>query len=180
VEEIAEELFYGIADMPDDNGNALYVRSIRELNPMIFSWLDILDMNVAVILVLMLAVAGFTMISGLLVIILERVQMIGILKALGQNNSSIRKVFLYVSFFLIGKGMLWGNLIGVSLCLLQSAFHIFKLDPSTYYLDAVPVDLSLRYLVMLNIGALAASMLMMLAPSHLITKIDPARSIRFE
>jgi lipoprotein-releasing system permease protein len=180
VEQIAEDLFYTVAQTPDAKGNTLFVRSIKELNPMIFSWLDVLDMNVAVILVLMLAVAGFTMISGLLVIILERVQMIGILKALGQNNTSLRKVFLYLSFFLIGKGMLWGNLIGVSLCLLQSAFHFVKLDPSTYYLDAVPVDLNLQALLLLNLGTLLASMLMMLAPSHLITRIEPARSIRFE
>ena len=120
------------------------------------------------------------MISGLLIIILERTNMIGILKALGQNNNSIRKIFLYVSFFLIGKGMLWGNIIGISLCLLQSHFHIIQLDPSIYYLDAVPIDLSLFSLFLLNIGTLAASMLMMLGPSYLITKIDPAKSIRFE
>ena len=97
---------------------------------MIFNWLDVLDINVVVILALMLSVAGFTMISGLLIIILERTNMIGILKALGQNNNSIRKIFLYVSFFLIGKGMLWGNIIGISLCLLQSTFpYLSKLDP---------------------------------------------------
>lgn len=147
---------------------------------MIFNWLDILDINVVVILALMLAVAGFTMISGLLIIILERTNMIGILKALGQNNASIRKIFLYVSFFLIGKGMLWGNLIGVSLCVIQSYFHIIRLDPTIYYLDAVPIDISILSLVLLNIGTLAASMLMMFGPSFLITKIDPAKSIRFE
>ena len=128
----------------------------------------------------MLAVAGFTMISGLLIIILERTNMIGILKALGQNNRSIRKVFLYVSFFLIGKGMLWGNVIGIAICLLQSTTHILKLDSTIYYLDAVPIDLSLTSLILLNIGTLAISMLMMLGPSYLITQISPARSIRFE
>ena len=136
---------------------------------MIFSWLDVLDINVVVILVLMLAVAGFTMISGLLIIILERTNMIGILK-----------VFLYVSFFLIGKGMLWGNLIGIAICVLQSTTHILKLDPTIYYLDAVPIDLSITSLILLNIGTLAISMLMMLGPSYLITQISPARSIRFE
>jgi lipoprotein-releasing system permease protein len=180
VDRIAEDLFYAVAEHPDANGNTLYVRSIKELNPMIFSWLDVLDTNVAVILALMLAVAGFTMISGLLVIILERIRMIGILKALGQNNRSIRKIFLYISFFLIGRGMLWGNLTGISLCLLQSTFHLFRLDPSTYYLDAVPIDLNLQSLLLLNLGALAASMLMMLAPVRLIGKIAPAQSIRFE
>ncbi|MDR1919437.1 MAG: ABC transporter permease [Tannerellaceae bacterium] len=180
VEEIAEELFYSVAENPDAKGNTLFVRSIKDLNPMIFSWLDVLDMNVAVILVLMLAVAGFTMISGLLVIILERIQMIGILKTLGQNNASIRKVFLYISFFLIGKGMLWGNLIGLAVCAFQWHFRVFKLDPSTYYLDAVPIDLSLQSLVLLNAGTLIASMLMMLGPSQLITRVEPAKSIRFE
>ena len=132
------------------------------------------------ILVLMLAVAGFTMISGLLIIILERTNMIGILKALGENNRSIRKIFLYVSFFLIGKGMLWGNVIGISLCLLQSYTHLIKLDSSIYYLDAVPVDLNVVSLALLNIGTLLVSMLMMLGPSYLITRISPAKSIRFE
>lgn len=133
-----------------------------------------------VILVLILAVAGFTMISGLLIIILERTNMIGILKALGQNNASIRKIFLYISFFLIGKGMLWGNAIGIALCLIQSHFHVVTLDPSIYYLDAVPIDLNIGSLVLLNIGTLCAAMLMMLGPSYLITRIDPAKNIRFE
>ncbi|MDR1644922.1 MAG: ABC transporter permease [Tannerellaceae bacterium] len=180
VDRIAEDLFYALSERPDERGNILYVRSIKELNPMIFSWLDVLDTNVAVILILMLAVAGFTMISGLLVVILGRIRMIGILKALGESNRSIRKIFLYISFFLIGRGMIWGNLTGISLCLLQSTFRLFRLDPSTYYLDAVPIDLNLHSLLLLNLGALAASMLMMLAPSHLITKVEPSRSIRFE
>ena len=154
--------------------------SAKAMNPMIFNWLDVLDVNVVVILVLIFAVAGFTMISGLLIIILERTNMIGILKALGENNDSIRKIFLYVSFFLIGKGMLWGNVIGLAICFVQSHFHVLKLDASTYYLDAVPISLSATALVLLNVGALAASMLTMLGPSYLITKIDPARSIRFE
>jgi len=180
LDQIAEDLFFLMAEKKDVDGNNYLARSIKDLNPMIFNWLDVLDMNVIIILILMLAVAGFTMISGLLVIILERTNMIGILKALGQNNGSIRNVFLYVSFFLIGKGMLWGNIIGLSICLLQSYFKIFKLDPATYYLDAVPIDLSFQSFILLNLGTLIASMIMMLAPSHLITKIAPARSIRFE
>ena len=180
LDQVAEDVYFDLTERQDRNGNTFYARSIKELNPMIFNWLDVLDINVVVILALMLSVAGFTMISGLLIIILERTNMIGILKALGQNNNSIRKIFLYVSFFLIGKGMLWGNIIGISLCLLQSHFHIIQLDPSIYYLDAVAIDLSVFSLFLLNIGTLAASMLMMLGPSYLITKIDPAKSIRFE
>ena len=180
VDSLAENLYFELMDKQDREGNTYYVRSIKELNPMIFSWLEVLDINVVVILVLMLAVAGFTMISGLLIIILERTNMIGILKALGENNRSIRKIFLYVSFFLIGKGMLWGNVIGISLSLLQSYTHLIKLDSSIYYLDAVPVDLNVVSLALLNIGTLLVSMLMMLGPSYLITRISPAKSIRFE
>lgn len=180
VDEIAEDLFFRLSETPDEKGNTLFVRSIKDLNPMIFSWLDVLDTNVAVILVLMLAVSGFTMISGLLVIILERIRMIGILKALGQSNTGVRNVFLYISFFLIGRGMLWGNLTGITLCLLQSFFHPFRLDSSTYYLDSVPIDLSPAALLLLNSGVLLATMLMMLAPSQLVTRIKPAKSIRFE
>ena len=169
LDRVAEDLYFDIAEKQDRNGNTYYTRSIKELNPMIFDWL-----------ILILAVAGFTMISGLLIIILERTNMIGILKALGENNTSIRKIFLYISFFLIGKGMIWGNVIGIVLCLVQSYFRVVKLDPSVYYLDAVPIDLTVFSIVLLNIGTLAAAMLMMLGPSYLITKIHPAKSIRFE
>jgi len=180
LDAITEELYYEMADKQDRFGNLFYTRSIKELNPVIFGWLSVLDLNVVIILILMMAVAGFTMISGLLIIILERTNMIGILKALGENNTSIRKIFLYISFFLIGKGMLWGNVIGVGICLLQSKFKLISLDPSIYYLDAVPIDLNLFSWFLLNIGTLTCAMLMMLGPSFLITKIDPAKSIRFE
>ncbi len=177
---MVEDLYFQLIEKQDRSGNTYYARSIKDMNPMIFNWLDVLDVNVVVILVLIFAVAGFTMISGLLIIILERTNMIGILKALGENNASIRKIFLYISFFLIGKGMLWGDVIGVAICVIQSHFHIIKLDASTYYLDAVPIELSVPAFILLNVGALAVSMLTMLGPSYLITKIDPAKSIRFE
>lgn len=180
LDQIAEEVYYEMANQQDRFGNMFYTRSIKELNPMIFSWLSVLDLNVVIILILMMAVAGFTMISGLLIIILERTNMIGILKALGQDNTSIRKIFLYVSFFLIGKGMIWGNVIGIGICLIQSYFKPLSLDPSIYYLDAVPIDMSILSLVLINIGTLCCAMLMMLGPSYLITKIKPAKSIRFE
>ncbi|MDR3251352.1 MAG: ABC transporter permease [Tannerella sp.] len=180
IDRLTEVLYFSLIDKKDRLGNTYYVRSIKELNPMIFSWLGVLDSNVVIILILMILVSGFTMISGLLIIILERTNMIGILKALGENNYSIRKVFLYVSFFLIAKGMVWGNLIGISLCLLQSHFHWLKLDPETYYIDSVPIDIGWVSLAIINVGTLAVSMLMMLAPSYLITKIEPIKSIRFE
>ena len=180
LDQTAENLFFQMAEKTDKDGNKYLTRSVKELNPMIFSWLDVLDTNVVIIIILLLLVAGFTMISGLLIIILERTNMIGILKALGQNNQSIRKVFLYVSFFLIGKGMVWGNIIGLAICLIQFHFKLFKLNPAIYYIDAVPIDLSPQIFVLLNIGTLIASMAMMLGPSHLISRIEPAKSIRFE
>jgi len=176
----AQELFFEMASYEDRLGNTLYVRSIKDINPMIFNWLDLLDMNVWVIIILMLVVSGFTMISGLLIIILERTNMIGILKSMGASNFSIRKVFLYLSAFLIGRGMLWGNLIALLLCFIQERWQLLRLDPSTYYLSAVPVDLNLLYIILLNIGTLLVTLLMMIGPSYLVANITPAKSIRFE
>lgn len=164
----------------DRLGNALYTRSIKDINPMIFNWLSLLDMNVWVIITLMLIVSGFTMISGLLIIILERTNMIGMLKSMGARDFSIRKVFLYLSVFLIGRGMLWGNIIALIFCVVQDRFKILKLDPSTYYLSAVPVDLNPLYIILLNVGTLIVSLLMMIGPSYLVAKITPSKSIRFE
>lgn len=179
-----EEITYRIAVDTDNKKDALggtyYVQNIVQMNPQIFAWLDLLDLNVWVILILMIGVAGFTMISGLLIIIIERTQMIGILKALGANNMTIRKVFLWFSVFLIGKGMLWGNAIGIAFCLLQSRFNIFKLNPETYYVDTVPVSVNIWIFLLINIGTLLASVLMLLGPSFLITKINPASSMRYE
>lgn len=179
-----EETTYRIAidtdNKKDAAGGTYYVQNIVQMNPQIFAWLDLLDLNVWVILILMIGVAGFTMISGLLIIIIERTQMIGILKALGANNLTIRKVFLWFSVFLIGKGMLWGNAIGVTFCLLQSHFNIFKLNPETYYVDTVPVSVNIWIFLLINAGTLLASVLMLLGPSYLITKINPASSMRYE
>ncbi len=177
---VAEAVYFDMIERCDRQGNTYYARSIKELNPMIFDWLAVQDINVVVILVLVLAVAGFTMISGLLIIILERTNMIGVLKALGESNARIRHIFLYIAFFLIGKGMIWGNVVGILFCVIQAYFHVVKLDPAIYYLEAVPVDLNVLTLLWLNMGTLAASMLMMLAPSYLISRIEPARSMRYE
>lgn len=179
-EEIKELLRDKIDMQTDSYGSTYYVQSIEEMNPQIFAWLDLLDLNVWVILILMTGVAGFTMISGLLIIILERTNMIGILKALGANNWAIRKVFLSFSVFLIGRGMLWGNLIGLTFVVLQSQFRLFKLDPSTYYVDAVPVEFNLWLFLLLNVCTLIVSVGMLVGPSYLITRIHPAKSIRFE
>ena len=128
----------------------------------------------------MTGVAGFTMISGLLILILERTNMIGVLKALGADNLTIRQVFLSFSVFLIGKGMLWGNVIGLVFVGVQSAFRPFKLDSATYYVDSVPVEFNLWWWVLLNVCTLLVSVLMLVGPSYLITHIHPAKSIRFE
>jgi lipoprotein-releasing system permease protein len=180
IDKLTEELYFSLISKQDRFENTYFVRSVKEINPMIFNWLDVLDSNVIIILTLMILVSGFTMISGILIVILERANMIGILKALGQQNKSIRKVFLYVSFFLIVKGMFWGNIIGCAFCVLQSHFRWFKLDSAVYYIDSVPVDLNIFTLILINICSLIVSMLMMIAPSYLISRIEPAKSIRFE
>lgn len=180
LDRVSQDLFFDMASYKDRLGNALYTRSIKDINPMIFNWLNLLDMNVWVIIILMLVVSGFTMISGLLIIILERTNMIGMLKSMGARDFSIRKVFLYLSTFLIGQGMLWGNIIALSFCLIQHKFQLLKLNPATYYLSAVPVDLNPLYIILLNIGTLIVSLLMMIGPSYLVARITPAKSIRFE
>lgn len=180
LQNIRDDLFFEMAGSHDGDGNALFTRSIEEINPMIFSWLSLLDMNVWVIIILMLAVSGFTMISGLLIIILERANMIGILKALGCRNANIRKIFLYISSFLIIKGMILGNIIALAICLLQKAFGIIKLDPATYYVTEMPVYLNPIYIILINMGALTISLAMMIGPSYLIARISPAKSIKFE
>jgi lipoprotein-releasing system permease protein len=177
---ITQNLFFEMSSYKDRLGNALYTRSIKDINPMIFNWLNLLDMNVWIIITLMLIVSGFTMISGLLIIILERTNMIGMLKSMGARDFSIRKVFLYLSAFLIGRGMFWGNVIALIFCILQDRFKILKLDPSTYYLSAVPIDLNPLYIILLNVGTLFVSLLMMIGPSYLVAKITPSKSIRFE
>ena len=164
----------------DRYGQEFCARNIEQLNPGIFAWLGILDVNIWVILVLMIGVAGFTMISGLLIIIIERTSMIGVLKSLGANNRTIRHLFLWFSVFLIGRGMLWGNVIGLAFYVVQRFFGLFKLDPATYYMDTVPVSFSWWVFLLLNAGTLLASVLMLVGPSYFITRIRPADSMRYE
>lgn len=180
LDELKDVLHEKVDMQKDCYGHIYYTQTVEEANPQIFAWLDLLDMNVWVILVLMTGVAGFTMISSLLIIILERTNMIGLLKALGADNLSIRKIFLHFSVLLIGKGMLWGNIIGLSFCLLQSHFKIFMLDPETYYVNHVPVEMNWGLYLLLNVCTLLVSVLMLVGPSYLITRIHPAKSIRFE
>ena len=159
---VKEEIRARVDTQVDAYGGTYYTQSVEEVNPQIFAWLDLLDMNVWVILFLMTGVAGFTMISGLLIIILERTNMIGVLKALGADNFAIRKIFLSFSVFLIDRGMVWGNIIGVALCFIQSQFHLFKLDPATYYVDRVPIEFNIWIYLLLNVCTLLVSVLMLL------------------
>ena len=180
VDEIENTVFRSIANRYDNEGTFYQSRTIKELVPRVFEWLDMLDINAWVILMLMLIVAGFNMISGLLILILERTNTIGMLKAMGAYNWSIRKIFLYQSLFLIGKGMLWGNIIGVSLILVQYFTHVIPLDASMYYVSYVPVSLNILYWFLLNVGTVILSLAMLILPSYLITRIMPASAIRFD
>ena len=180
IDEVGDMVYDATANKFNKDGNSYTTQTIKQLNPQIFSWLSLLDMNVWVILILMLAVAGFNMISGLLILILERTNMIGILKSMGATNWSVRKIFLYHSAFLIGKGMLWGNVIGLSLCAIQYFTGVIPLDPQAYYVATVPICFNWLYILLLNVGTLIASLLMMIGPSYLITKISPAKIIRYE
>ncbi len=179
-----DDMRYAVSDVVDTlvdcYGNTYFTQTIRDLNPQLFAWLDVLDMTVWVILVLMLGVAGFTMISGLLIIIMERTNMIGILKALGASNRSIREIFLYFSVFIIGKGMLWGNVLALLFCLSQKYLRWVKLDPANYYLDAMPIHFNVGLWLLLNVSTLILSVWMLVGPSYLISRIHPAKSIRFE
>jgi lipoprotein-releasing system permease protein len=162
-----------------EDGSRLKVETIEEKYTQIFDWLNLQDLNVIVLIILMLIVAGFNMISGLLILILERTNMIGILKALGTNNASIRKIFLYQSSYLTLLGLAWGNIIGVALCMAQKYLHIVSLDPSSYYLDTVPINLNLMHILLLNLGTMTITILFLLLPSMIIARISPDKSIRF-
>lgn len=180
LDQIGNDVYSLTATKTSVDGKSYYTRTIRELNPQIFAWLDLLDINVWVILALMLAVAGFNMISGLLILILERTSMIGILKSVGATNWSIRRIFLYHSLFLIGKGMMWGNIAGLAIITLQYFTGIIPLDPEAYYVSTVPVLFHWPLFIILNVGTLLISIAMMIGPSYLITKILPAKIIRYE
>lgn len=164
----------------DQNRLAYEIRTINEIYPEIFSWLDMLNINAYIIIILMMIVAGFNMIAGLLILILEKTQTIGLLKAIGMQNSEIRKLFVINALFFVLKGVFWGNLVGLGLIALQYFFHIIPLNPDFYYTPYVPIGFNLWLILALNIGVLAISILIMLLPSHIITKVSPAKSIRFE
>ncbi len=171
-----------------ETGNQIYeqipsnldTKTITEKYNYIFDWLQLFDFNIVVILGIMILVATINMVVALLVLILERTQMIGILKALGADNWTVRKVFLYNAFYLIVRGLFWGNLIGISLLLIQQQFGIVHLNPENYYVNQAPVYLNWTYIVLLNLLTITVCFLVLLIPSYLITKISPVKAIRFD
>jgi lipoprotein-releasing system permease protein len=163
-----------------EDGSRLRVVSIIEKYPQIFDWLGLQDINVVILLTLMLAVAGINMIAGLLIIILERTNMIGVLKALGADNRFIQKIFIIQSGHIIARGLFWGNLIGIALALVQLHFGLFKLDEASYYLSTVPINLDVIHILLLNIGTFLVTIAMLLIPSLVISRISPDKTIKFE
>ena len=180
LDEVESRFVEKINRTEDRYGETYATQTIRDINPQIFSWLDLLDMNVWIILVLMVSVAGVTMISGLLIIILERTTMIGVLKALGTRNKTIRHIFLWFAAFIIGRALLIGNAIALGMALLQQWTGIIKLDPATYYVSTVPVEINIPLLIILNVATLLISLFVLIAPSYLISHIHPAKSMRYE
>lgn len=164
----------------DNIGYDLHSTTIKELNPDIFNWLALQDYNVNIIIILMILVAVINIISALLILILERTNMIGILKALGMPNWNVRKIFLYNAAYLILKGLIWGNVIGISLCIIQLQTGIFTLPEESYYVAVVPIELNFFKILILNIGTLIICISLLLIPSYVITKISPVKAIRFD
>ena len=160
-------------------GQGLVAQTVKETNPTIFSWLDLMDINAWIILVLMVIVAGINMVSALLILILERTNMIGILKAMGAGNGAIQKIFLYNAAYLIGKGLLWGNLLGIGISLFQYYTGVFTLDAKTYYISQIPINLDILSILLLNIGTLLCCIFMLIVPSFIVSKITPVKAIRY-
>lgn len=180
LQQTADNVASKVNKTTDKYGNTYTSATIQEMNPQIFSWLDLMDLNVWIILGLMVAVAAVTMISGLLIIILERTQMIGILKALGARNKTIRHLFLWFATFIIGRGLLLGNVIGLGIVVLQKLTGLVRLDPQTYYVSTVPVEINWGIIIALNVATLLICVFVLIAPSYLISHIHPAKSMHYE
>ena len=180
LEKAADRVYFATANRLDEAGNAFYTQTLDQLNPQIFGWLDLLDMNVVIIIVLMLCVSGFSIITGLIILILESITLIGTLKALGACNRFVRRIFIYESILLVGKGVLLGNLFGLVLVALQYFTHLIPLVAATYYVSYVPMAFPWLGLLGLNIGVLLVSWLIMLAPSAIVSQISPAKVMHFE
>ncbi len=178
--EVGDDVYFATANRLDAEGNAFYTQNVEQLNPQIFAWLDLLDMNVIVIIILMLAVAGFNIISGLIILILDSIQLIGTLKALGATNGFVKRIFIKQALMLIGKGMLIGNALGLGLCYLQYTTHLLPLDATSYYVDFVPISFAWGWIIVLNIATVLISMLILLLPAAIISHISPAQVMKFE
>ena len=178
--EVADRVYFATVGRLDEAGNAFYTQTLEQLNPQIFGWLDLLDMNVVIIIVLMLCVSGFSIITGLIILILESITLIGTLKALGANNRFVRRIFIYEAILLVGKGMLWGNILGLGIVALQYFTQAIPLDAAVYYVSYVPMAFPWGWLVALNIGVLMVAWVIMLAPSAIVSQISPARVMHFE
>lgn len=180
LDETAQQVTRLVNHDSDRYGETFTSQTIHEAYPQIFSWLELLDINVWIILVLMVCVAGFTMVSGLLIIILERTQMIGLLKALGARNATIRHTFLWFAAFIISQGLLLGDVLGIGLIVLQQQTGFIRLDPANYYVDTAPMELNVPVMVALNVATLLISIFVLIAPSFLISHIHPAKAMHFE
>lgn len=184
----AFEIFVKDFDRIKETGNIIYeetsssldTKTIIEKYSYIFDWLQLFDFNIIVILAVMIIVATINMVVALLVLILERTQMIGILKAVGANNWSVRKIFLYNAFYLIVRGLFWGNIMGISLLLIQQHFGVIQLNPENYYVNQAPVYINWIYVILLNLLTIAVCFIVLLIPSYIITKISPVKAIRFD
>ena len=180
LEDIEQNVINSVNHSHDKYNSTFSSQNIHDAYPQVFTWLELLDINVWIILGLMVCLAGITMTSGLLIIILERTSMIGILKALGARNKTIRHTFLWFAAFIIGRGLLIGDIIGIGLVLLQQWTGIITLDPQTYYVSEAPVELNIPIVVALNIATLFISISVLIIPSFFISHIHPAKSMRYE
>ena len=178
--EVADRVYFATANRLDEAGNAFYTQTLEQLNPQIFGWLDLLDMNVVIIIVLMLLVSVFSIITGLIILILDSITLIGTLKALGAHDRFVQRIFVYEAILLVVKGVAWGNIVGFGIVALQYFTHLIPLDAAVYYVSYVPMAFPWGWFLVLNVGVLALAWLVMLAPSAIITKISPSRVMHFE
>lgn len=174
MQRVNDTIYYQIID------NSLYAETIRDVYPNIFEWLNLQRVNEAIILIIMVVVAVLNMVTALIILILDRTRMIGILKALGAGNASIRRIFLYKSVYIVANGLLWGNLLGITFCLLQKYTGFIRLDEANYYLSVAPIHFNILYILLINLGTLLICSLVLLLPSAMISRVSPMKAIRFE
>jgi lipoprotein-releasing system permease protein len=180
IDKVAARIRQAVDETMINTDNILQIKTLQDLAPGFFDFLSLTDTNVWVILTLMILIAGFNMISGLLIIILDRTKMIGTLKALGTDNRSMSRIFLYQAGYIIGKGLIVGNLIGLMLAVIQDRFRLIPLDPQSYFVDSVPIHITLVHLLLLNAGTLAITLIMMLIPAAFLSRISPGNTIKFD